>query len=160
MAMTSYIKITGKTQGELKGDCEVEGKEDLIVVYSIDHKVDIPINPQSGLPVGQRIHRPFEIVKHKDPSSPLLFQACCTGEHVDTEHNFYRINSEGKEELYYIITLTDAIIVEMQEYNPLNFVVGNEPYKDMESVKFTYSKISWRHEIAGTESEDDFLKPA
>ncbi len=159
MAMTSYIKVTGKEQGELKGDCTQSGREDLIMVYGFDHKVEIPKDPHSGLPTGQRIHQPYEITINKGKCSPQLFQACCTGEQVDTEHKFFRINDKGKEEHYFTIKLKNAIIVTMQEFNPLTFLEENKPYKDMEKIALTYETIYWTQEIDGVESEDSWTTP-
>ncbi|MFO7752654.1 MAG: Hcp family type VI secretion system effector [Desulfobacteraceae bacterium] len=159
MAMTSYLKVTAKDQGEIKGDCTQEGREDLILVYSIDHKVEIPRDTHTGLPTGQRMHKPFHIIKHKDKSSPGLFQACCSGEQMDTELKFYRITDAGKEEHYFTIKLESAIIVEMQEYNPLVFLEESKPYKDMEKVSFTYEKIIWTYEPDGIETEDSWKAP-
>ncbi len=159
MAMTSYLKVTAKDQGEIKGDCTQSGREDLILVYSIDHAVEIPRDTHTGLPTGARIHKPFQIIKHKDLSTPKLFQACCNGEQVETELKFYRITEAGKEEHYFTIKLEGAIIVEMQEYNPLTFLEENKPYKDMETASFTYSKIIWTYEPDGIETEDSWKTP-
>ncbi len=159
MAMTSYLKVTGKEQGDIQGDCAQQGRENLILVYGFDHAVEIPRDTHTGLPTGQRIHQPLEIIKHKDKSSPKLFQACCTGEQVSTEHKFYRINEKGQEEHYFTVKLENAIIVQMREYNPLTFLPENKPYKDMESVLFTYEKIVWTYEPDGIEAEDSWKTP-
>ncbi len=159
MAMTAYLKVTGSKQGELKGDCEQSGREDLILVYAGDHAVEIPKDTHTGLPTGQRIHHPFSITKHKDKSSPLLFGACCSGEQCEVELMYFRINSEGSEENYYTIKLSNAIIVKMREYTPPTFLEENKPYRDMEDIEFTYEKIIWSEVVAGTEAEDDWKTP-
>ena len=57
MALTMYMKVTGKNQGEIKGSCDQGGdKKDKILVYAMDHKVEIPRDVHTGLPTGQRIH--------------------------------------------------------------------------------------------------------
>ena len=160
MAMTSYLKVEGNDQGEIKGDCPQEGREDLILVYSIDHTVEIPRDTHTGLATGQRIHKPLQVIKHKDKASPGLFQACCTGEQCKVELKFFRITDAGKEEHYFTIKLEEAIIVEMREYNPLTFLEENKPYKDMESILFTYSKIIWTYEPDGIETEDSWKAPS
>ena len=159
MAMTSYLSIVANDQGEIKGDCTQSGREDSILVYSIDHKVEIPCDTHTGLPTGQRIHKPFKVIKHKDLSSPSLFQACCNGEQMSVELKMYRITDMGTEEHYYTIKLENAIIVEMQEYNPLTFLEESKPYKDMESILFTYEKIIWTYEPDGIETEDSWKTP-
>ena len=109
MALTMYMKVTGKNQGEIKGSCDQGGdKKDKILVYAMDHKVEIPKDTHTGLPTGQRIHHPLTVTKAKDVASPKLFAACCKGEQVDVELDFYRIKPTGEEELYYKITINDA----------------------------------------------------
>ena len=78
MALTMYMKVTGKNQGEIKGSCDQGGdKKDKILVYAMDHKVEIPKDTHTGLPTGQRIHHPLTVTKAKDVASPKLFAACC-----------------------------------------------------------------------------------
>lgn len=160
MANTMYLKVKGANQGDIKGDCSQSGREDTILVYSLDHSVEIPRDTHSGLPTGQRIHMPLTIQKHKDQASPLLFQACCTGERItEFELDFYRISDKGQEEHYYTMKLENAIIVKMRAYTPLTFLTENKPYHDMEEVSFSYEKIVWTYEPDGIEAEDDWKNP-
>ncbi len=160
MANTMYLKVKGANQGDIKGDCTQSGREKAILVYSMDHAVEIPRDTHTGLPSGQRIHKPLKVLKHKDQASPLLFQACCSGEHISSfELDFYRISDKGQEEHYFTIKLENAIIVEMREFTPTTFLEENKPYHDMEEVFFSYEKIVWTYEPDGIESEDDWKSP-
>ncbi len=161
MPMTSHMEVTGKNQGKIDGSCDMEGREATILVYGMDHSIYIPRDPQSGLPSGKRIHGPITVEKETDKSSPMLKQALCSGEQLsEVVIKKYRIDPTGSEEHYYTITLEDAIIVEIQPYMPLAFLPENESYRHMEKVSFTYSKIKWKHEIDGIESEDSWKIPA
>lgn len=161
MAMTSYMKVTGYGQGEIKGDCSQEGemRKDMILVYDINHTIELPRDRLTGAPTGQRIHLPLTITKHFDKASPLLYQALCSGEKCDVELYFFHITEKGTEEHYFTISLTEAIIVEMQAYKPMVFMPENKPYHDMEKVSFTYSKIIWSYVVDGIESEDAWKAP-
>ncbi len=160
MAMTSYMTLTGKNQGAIEGDCSQAGREKMILVYDLQHKIEIPRDMHTGLPTGQRIHHPLVITKHFDNASPKLMQACTSGEQFsEVTIQFYRINETGTEEHYYTIKLNDAIIVTLRNYKPLTFLEANKPYHDMEEVHFTYSKIIWTHEVDGIEAEDDWKAP-
>jgi len=157
MALTSYMKANGKTQGDIKGDCTQGGdKKDTVLVYAQDHVVEIPKDTHTGLPTGQRIHHPFTITKHKDKASPKLFQACCKGEQMTIELLFFRIKDTGEEENYFKIKMENAIIVNQREYTPLTFLPENKPYHDMEDVSFTYSKITWTYTDGNIEFTDDW----
>lgn len=157
MALTSYMKVTGKSQGEIKGDCPQGGdKKDKVLVYNVDHLVEIPKDTHTGLPTGQRIHHPLTITKHKDQATPKLFQACCTGEQCEVELLFFRIKPDGTEENYFKIKLEEAIIVNMREYTPMTFLPENKPYQDMEEVSFTYSKVTWSYTDGNIEYTDNW----
>ena len=160
MANTAYLKVVGASQSEIKGDCKQAGRTDLILVYAVDHTVEIPTDTHTGLATGQRIHKPLVITKHKDVATPLLFQACCTGEQItEFQLDFYKINDQGQEENYFTIKLENAVIIKMQEYTPMTFLPENKPYHDMEKVSFSYEKIIWTHNSGGTEAIDDWKNP-
>ena len=157
MALTAYMAVKGKTQGDIKGDCpQGADKKDKILVYGMDHHVEIPKDTHTGLPTGQRIHNAFTITKHKDNASPKLFKACCTGEQCEVVLDQYRITPVGLEEKYFTIKLEEAIIVNMREYTPITFVPDNKPYHDMEEVSFTYSKITWTYNDGNIEYVDNW----
>lgn len=157
MALTAYMKIEGASQGEIKGDCPQGGdKKDLILLYSVDHSVEIPKDTHTGLPTGQRIHHPMTVTKHKDQATPKLFKACCTGEQCTVTIDHYRIKADGTEEKYFTIKLEDAIIVSLREYTPITFLPENKPYTDMEDVSMTYSKITWTYNDGNIEYVDDW----
>ncbi|MDM8555559.1 Hcp family type VI secretion system effector [Desulfococcaceae bacterium HSG7] len=160
MPMTGYLKIEGEEQGEMKGDCVQKGREDLILVYAFEHNVEIPRDTHTGLPTGQRIHHPLTITKRIDPSSPMIYQACCSGEHLKLfDFDLYLIDEKGKEVHYYQTTLVDSIIVDVHTYFPLTFLEKNKPFLHMEEVSFTYSKITWEHIVKSVSSDDDWKVP-
>ncbi|GHU11779.1 MAG: type VI secretion system tube protein Hcp [Zoogloeaceae bacterium] len=157
MALTAYLAVKGKTQGDIKGDSPQGGdKKDKILVYSIEHTVEIPKDTHTGLPTGQRIHHPLTIVKHKDASTPKLFKAVSTGEQLEVTLDQYRIKPDGTEEKYFTIKLEEAIIVNAREFTPLTFLPDNKPYHDHEEISFTYSKITWTYNDGNIEFVDDW----
>ncbi|MDR1545729.1 MAG: type VI secretion system tube protein Hcp [Deltaproteobacteria bacterium] len=157
MALTSYMAFNGNSQGDVKGDSQQGGdKKDKILVYGVDHLVEIPRDTHTGLPTGQRIHHPLKVIKHKDQASPKLFKACCTGEQASVTLDYYRIKPDGTEEKYFTVKLEEAIVVTMREYTPLTFLVENKPYHDMEEVSMTYSKITWTYNDGNIEYVDDW----
>jgi type VI secretion system secreted protein Hcp len=157
MALTAYMSFNGKTQGDVMGDCpQGKDKKDKILVYAVSHEVEIPRDVHTGLPTGQRIHKPLTVTKHKDQATPKLFKACCTGEQAEVVLDHYRIKPDGTEEKYFTIKLENAIVVNLKEFTPLTFLVDNKPYHDMEEVSFTYSKITWTYNDGNIEYLDDW----
>ena len=129
MALTAYMKVEGKSQGEMKGDCKQGGdKTDRALIYAIDHLVEIPKDTHTGLPTGQRIHHPFTVTKHLDQASPKLYKACCTGEQCTVTIDHYRIKEDGTEEKYFTIKMEEAIIVTMHKDTPTTFLPGSKEF--------------------------------
>jgi len=160
MAMTSYLSLEGNNQGKIEGGCTQSGREGMLLIFNVEHNVEIPRDPHTGLPTGQRIHHPLCVTKEIDKASPLLYQACTSGERFrEVKLDYYRINDKGQEEHYFTVKLQKAIIVSMKSYKPMTFLEENKPYKDMEEVQFTYEKIIWTYEADGIESEDSWLSP-
>jgi type VI secretion system secreted protein Hcp len=96
---------------------------------------------------------------HLGKQAPKVFQACCTGEHMDVQFDMYRINEKGQEEKYFTIKLQNAIVVDSREFYPETFREENKPYRHMQEIKFTYEKIIWTDNVNGIEAEDDWRKP-
>jgi len=140
-----YATIEGHVQGVIKGDCEITDKKDSIIILGFEQMVEIPRDIHTGLPTGQRIHHPLSIIKYMDKSSPLLYQAICTGESMNVTIKFYRTDGSNPEEHYYTITLTNAISVEMKSYSP-----------NQEKVSFTYETIRWTEVNSGIYWEDSW----
>ncbi|RJP73290.1 MAG: type VI secretion system tube protein Hcp [Candidatus Zixiibacteriota bacterium] len=160
MALLSYLRLVGMSQGVIEGDCTQKGREKLITVYEMDHQVEIPRDTHTGLPTGQRVHKPLIITKHIDNASPKIQLACANGERFsEVELKFYQINSLGHEEWYYTIKLVNAIVVSTRNYKPMTILESSRPFHDMEQVAFTYEKIIWKHELTGLEKEDDWNIP-
>ena len=145
MALTAYMKLKGKSQGDIKGDCEQGGdKKDSILVYATEHKVEIPKDTHTGLPTGQRIHHPYKITMAKSQASPKLYKACCTGEQLEVTLDYYRIKPDGTEEKYFTVKMENAIVVEMDQLTPLTFLPESKPYHDMEDVEQALSRYGGR----------------
>jgi len=154
------MNVEGTAQGAIEGSCEMEGRENTILVYAMNHDIHIPRDPQTGLASGKRVHGPLTVVKEVDKSSPKLYQALCTGENLTTVNlKYYRISPDGTEEHYFTTTLENAIVVEMKPYMPVAFLAENEPYRHMEELSLTYRKVKWTWEVDGIEAEDDWTVP-
>ena len=157
MAMPSFMTVTGEKQGSIDGSCEIKGREKSILVYALDHNISMPRDPQTGLSSGKRIHGPFSIIKEIDKSSPKLYQALCTGEHLKSVLVKYtRVGKDGKEEHYFTEELSDAIVVSMAPFVPTVFLKENDAYRHMERVSFTYSQIKWTWIPDGIEAQDSW----
>lgn len=160
MPMPGHLTLEGEKQGKIEGSCELKGRAGTILVQGFHHNVHIPTDPQTGLAAGKRTHGAFTVVKEFDKSSPLLYQALCTGEHLkNVELKLYRIAKTGTEEHYFTTRLEDAVITSISPSMPNCLDKSTASYGHMEEVSFTYRKAIWRHEVDKKEAQDDWKIP-
>jgi len=160
MPMPCYMTITGTTQGQIQGSCNQQGREGTVLVLAVDHTIEIPKNPQTGLPSGKRVHNALFATKEIDKSSPKLFQALTSGEQLTSVVlDFYRIDASGKESKYYSITLNNAAIVSARTKVPDVLNPEFNHMGHMEEIGLTYESIVWTWVPDGIEAEDSWLAP-
>lgn len=154
MATPGNLTIEGSEQGAIEGSCETVGREGTIAVQSWDHIVEIPTDSR-GVVSGRRVHRPMVIAKEIDKSSPMLYQALCTGEKLNSvKLDWYRLDGAGEEELYFSVLMGNALISRVRPWVPNVLDKSNAGFRHMEDVSIIYEKILWTWEPDGIEYED------
>lgn len=143
--VNKFLKLQGKIQGIIKGSVTLPGKEDSISVISISHELFSPRDPQSGLPTGQRMHKPLAIVKQIDRSTPLLYRAIGTNELITTFNlAFYVTPPGGQEVKQFTIDLVNASLASINQVKQnSNSTPDLMKFAEYEEVAFTYEKITW-----------------
>lgn len=169
MPTPCYITIEGQTQGNITagaftaesvGDIFVEGHEDEMLVQAFKHEVSVPTDPQSGMPSGQRVHKPFKITVALNKAVPLMYNALSSGEKLtNVEMKWYRTSVEGKQEHYFTTALEGATIVNIDCAMPHCQDPANADFTQLVEVSISYRKITWDHVSAGTSGADDWRKP-
>ncbi len=169
MPTPGYMSIEGENQGnitegantmESMGNSYQEDHVDEITVQGFAHQIMIPRDPQSGQPSGQRVHDAFVVSKVFDKSSPKLYEALTSGERLPKiVLKWYRTSITGTQEHYFTHTLVDAMIVDIKTSMPHAQDPAVAHFTHLEDVAFTYRKISWTHEVAGTSGSDDWRVP-
>lgn len=165
MPIPAYMSVEGVTQGMITedalsedsvGNLYQEGHDDSFMVQAFEHNIMIPRDAQSGQPSGTRIHMPLKVTKVFDKSSPLLYQALVTGESLSCIIEWYRTSTEGTHEHYFTHELEGAVIVDIKAIMPNCQDPLAAHFTHLEEVSFSYSTITWTHEIGGTEGTDDW----
>jgi len=154
-----YMTVEGENQGSIDGGVTLSPHEDSIEVLYFESGVIVPTDQQSGLSTGKRVHQPLIILKPVDKSTPKLYQALTSGEHLTNVFiKFYPIGPTGQEEHAFTVELEDAIIVSMftRADDDMTNTFGNN---FVDEVQFTYKKIMWTWEDGGVTSEDSWLVP-
>jgi type VI secretion system secreted protein Hcp len=154
MPMPGNLTLVGKEQGSIEGSCDIEGREETILVQAFKHLVDLPSN-EHGVPSGKRVHRPLMITKEVDKSTPKLYQALCTGEPMsEATLRWYRMDGSGEEAQFFTVMLQNALIVKIESWVPDVLDKQNASYGNMENLWFTYEVIRWTWEEDGIEYEE------
>ena len=165
MPVPAWMSIEGEVQGNISsgagskdsiGSLTKSAHEDEILVWKWNSGVEQPTDRASGGPSGTRVHEEVRITKMFDKSSPLLYQALCSGEKLTkVEAKFFRI--EGASETHYFtIKLEDAIVTQIKAWMP-NFQDQSQAHlQQMEDVSFRYKKIYWENIANKTTTEDDW----
>lgn len=153
-ALNAYLRLTGETQGEIKGGVTQAGREDSIMVIGTSHEVVAPRDAASGLPSGRRQHKPFTITKEVDKSTPLLFSALTNNENIPSfELQYWQPSKTGAEFQFYTIKLTNAKICGIRQEMLNNKYPENMQHKEREHVSFTYENIEWIYEDGGISAQ-------
>ena len=160
MALNAYLRLTGETQGEIRGSVTQAGREESIMVIAYEHDVVSPRDAASGLPTGKRQHRPLTITKEIDKSSPLLMTLLVNNENItEWKLEFWRPSRSGKEQQHYTIELVNATISAIRAEMLNNKYPENMQHREREHVSFVYQKVIWTWMDGGITAEDDWERP-
>ena len=105
---------------------------------AVSHEIVSPRDPQSGLPTGQRQHKPISITKPVDSTSPLFLKALVENENLKTVV-ITLMNGNSPLET---ITLTNANLAQYDLHG------------SSETFQFTYQKIEWQ--VGNAIASDDW----
>ncbi len=160
MALPAYLSIVAERQGPIRGSVTQKGREDKILVMAVQHEIVCPRDPQSGIPTGKRMHKPLNLLKELDRSSPLLYAILCTNENIrEARLDFWQTTPTGQEKQHYTVRLTNANI------SSITFKLANNRspklarLPEYEEVAFTYQKIEWTWNEGGITASDDWETP-
>jgi type VI secretion system secreted protein Hcp len=149
-----YVSITSTRQGKFRGEIPRKGYDNKIAALNFEYGVAIKPDAATGLPTGRRQHRPVRIMKVWGAASTQLFSAMTANESLSTVViDFVVVNpTTGAEVLDHTITLTNAIAASIQ-YQMENV---NGQYTQVESVEFTFQKITMTDAKSQTMAMDDW----
>jgi len=162
MALMAYMHVKGQKQGDIKGSVTQKGREGSIAVIAYHHSVVSPRDPQSGLPTGQRMHKPFTVVKTTDKATPQLYNALCTNENLpEVTIDFWKPQVKasagvGAEVQFYTVTLTNAGIASITSMMPNAEDPEQQKFDMQEEIAFTYQKIEWIWKDGNVTAMDDW----
>jgi len=160
MALNAYLTVQGETQGAIHGSVTMAGRENQIAVYGWTHEILSPRDAASGLATGKRQHTPLTVTKPIDKATPRLLQAQATNESLTAVLRAWQPSRSGKELQYYTISLTNAVISQIQSEMLNNQYPENMKHEVREHVSFVYQSIAWTFEDGGVVFQDTWNQPA
>jgi len=162
MPMLAYMKIVGAKSGAIKGGVTQKGREGTIQVVGFSHEITVPRNAQSGLPTGQRMHKPLIVTKELDQSTPLLYGVLRNNENLTSVTiNFYTATLKTASGMsssvqHYTIKLTDASIAAIDALMAEDSHAQTTKGDATEKISFTYQAIEWTWTDGGITAQDDW----
>jgi type VI secretion system secreted protein Hcp len=142
------VAITGRNNTPIKGG--PDGQKDKIDVISYSEGIVSPRDAASGLPTGKRMHKPFTITKEVDAATPLLMQACATNEVLPAVQ--FVLHPPGASADVVSVTLHNAECGEIEDST------SEEGTHELETITFTFQKITVENAAAKTMFEDDWTQ--
>jgi type VI secretion system secreted protein Hcp len=148
------MTLTGQKSGQVTGAGMQKGREKSILVTAFEDEVISPRDPASGLPTGQRQHKPLKVTIEVDQSAPILYNMLSTNENITAmELKFWRANPTAgvgaEEKQVYSVKLTNASISEIH-------ATTDAAHNTLLEVSFTYQKIQWTWLEGGVTAMDNW----
>ncbi|NLW04345.1 MAG: type VI secretion system tube protein Hcp [Pseudomonadaceae bacterium] len=150
MARPGYMKITGKNLGSIQGNFnDSRIGEGLIKVLAFQHSLDRQGEGQGGVLGGSVVHRPAELLKPIDLSSPLLNQALCEQDTLEVLLTWYQPDTEGQPVIVYEIAMKGAQLLSVTTEMPDCTQPQLDGCQYLERLRLVYRSIAWRYGAGG-----------
>lgn len=150
------LMLRGQRSGVIKGSVTQKGREGAIQVLDIDHSIISPRDPASGLPTGQRQHKPFIVTIQLDQSAPLLYNALSNNENLTAfELKYWAPSSKsaGTEANVFTVRLSNSNISSIEQFVEKDQTGVLRTYL---KVSFNYQRIQWTWTDGGITATDDW----
>jgi len=156
MWLKMYMRVTGKDQGAIVGDCAQEGRQKMILCYGMAHDLELARDARGGLPAASAVHHPFTVTTHPGVHTPGIIRACCTAEPLEIEIRAYRVNRMGEEEPYLTIRLNNAVVADNRIRHREVQLEEHRAWEHVEDISFTYQTLTCLSEITKVETRQSW----
>jgi type VI secretion system secreted protein Hcp len=126
-------------------------------VLEFKQVVKLPSDPTTGQVTGSRMYEPFQIEKEIDKLTPFVFQYCAHGMvFKSVAISLYEIaEATGKETVYFKYTLSNARVIEVQNFMPSSTETTKLTVAHLERIFLVAQDIKWEHVKGSTEFQDE-----
>lgn len=155
MPNASYAYFDG-----IKGSCTQDGRKDSVLVLSLDHTVEIPVDVKDATATGSRVHGAMELVCNIDAATPQLYECVSNSTEIKTvQIQYWHIDETGKEVNYFNINMEGVRIVKIKNWFPNIDDAATASYKDMINYSLRYNTIEWEYTDGNKSHKDEWQKP-
>ena len=142
MAFDTFLKFDGT---KIKGESSADGHKEEIEIYSFSWGASNPVTVGSGsggMAAGKVSVSSFNIMKKSELSSPMLFAACCAGQHLPSAVVTMRkaTGEDGGQGAFLVYTFTDVMIESIQWSGSSG---GDDTPTESVSIAFAKVKIEY-----------------
>jgi len=149
-----YVTVTGAIQGPFRGEVTSAGLENKTFRgLKFDYEVVNPRDPQSGLLIGKRTHKPLTLQKAWGPASLQLFSALTRNETLTVVIDFFSIQRTGKLALDHTIKLNNASVMSFQA----NANTENRQAPPTDTIELVFQTIELIDHLSKTTAIDDAM---
>lgn len=143
-----HLTVEGTKQGKFKGSHSKLAEKGVIVAQRFYYEIVSPRDVATGQASGKRQHKPVQIVKAWDASSPQFFHALVNNEVLKS----VTIDFVAGEETWYTVRLLNVIVSDIHQFYGDPKDASAQP---MEEVSFTFQKIEIENRTAKTSATDE-----
>lgn len=141
MSTPAHLWLEDENGLPMIGSCLMPLRLGSIELKSFSHGVTIPVDPSWGKLSATRVHRPIQIVKEFDQTTPILYRAVCEGRKLKRATiKMYRILEAGIEAEYFNILLENVKITTISPYLTPNGLSSTH----QETLELRYEAITWK----------------
>lgn len=155
MASPAYVWILDQQGHEIKGDCDVQGREGSIEAFSFSYGVSLPVDRFTGSTTGTRQHETATLIKAFCPVSPILFDAAAHGKTLkQVIIRWYQLDEHGREQAYFSHQLDQVKVVSFRQQLRHTKDERNNFFVHEDEIAFRFAKISLKHHDGNIEASD------
>ncbi len=143
-ADTASLKVVGQKQGAIATGIEV---------LDFNYSITSPRDPQSGLPTGKRMHKPFVVMIPWSPAAVGLYNAVAMNENLSQVMISDAGGVGGRPGARFTVELTNASVSDFEILDSNGKDPGVEP---VVKVTFTFQKITLSDVAGGKSAADDW----
>ncbi len=132
------VSVSGKVQGQFKGESTRKGFENKFVGLSFDQEAVSPRDVATGQAMAKRVFKPLRITKAWGPASLQLYAALLKNELLTVTMDFFSSDPSGLVVLDHTIKLSNASVASFRSHSDADV---NTKAPQTDTIEFVFQQI-------------------